>query len=103
MKTKIFDVLRWVISPILAACLFAFWVTPAYPAKPAVQVAQPSVAASAVPASTEIAELSKQVDELKNNGHTLKSEILELKSKTIDWQLSFLSVIIVDPEFQTVN
>lgn len=93
MKTKIFDVLRWVISPILAACLFAFCVTPAYPAKPAEtkiaeQAAQPPTSTSA-----EVAELSKQVEELKKNELTLNAIILENERKKMDWWFGFLGLL----------
>ncbi|MDD4964200.1 MAG: hypothetical protein PHI11_09820 [Gallionella sp.] len=93
MKTKIYNLLRLVISPLLVTCLFAFCVTPAYPAKPAEtkiteQAAQPLTSTSA-----EVAELSKQVEELKAKEREHYTLIMESERKTIDWWFSFLGVI----------
>lgn len=93
MKTKIFDVLRWVISPILAACLFAFCVTPAYPAKPAETKITEHAAQPPTSTSAEIAELSKQVEELKAKEREHYTLIMESERKTIDWWFNFLGVI----------
>ena len=94
MKTKLHELLRWVLAPILAACLLAWFVTPAYPkdTKPKV----PVTAQTAGPqpgASTDTQEIRKLIDELQARERENYTMVLEGQRKIVDWWISFLAVI----------
>ena len=91
MKTKLHELLRWVLAPILAACLLAWFVTPAYPkdTKPKV----PVTAQTAGPqpgASTDTQEIRKLIDELQARERENYTMVLEGQRKIVDWWISFL-------------
>jgi Tfp pilus assembly protein PilF len=94
MKTKLHELLRWVLAPILATCLLAWFVTPAYPKNAEPKVSAHSQAASPQSeASTDTQEVRKLLDELQVREREDYTLVLEGQRKTMDWWFGFLAIV----------